>query len=106
MRHAAVVLAICTTAAGASSAQAAVIRGRVVADQPGARAAIPNARVSITPADAAEPVFTDGDGRFEFPGPAPCRYTLTSEKTGYARTRYGAGNDLEPPFAIEITDAA
>jgi carboxypeptidase family protein len=131
MRHALLVLALCAVAAGAAPlGQApaparsspspsgparesrgqptgtAIIRGRVVADQPGARQAIPYARVSIAPAGVAEPVFADGEGGFQFTGLAGGRYTLTSEKTGYARTRYGATNDLEPPFAIDITDAA
>src|SRR4051812_33754363 len=107
MRHAAVVLAMCAMATAApSSAQAAAIRGRVVADQAGDRPAIANARVPIGPAARADPAFTDGDGRFEFTGLAGGRYTLTSEKTGYAKTRYGASNDLEPPLAIPITEAA
>jgi hypothetical protein len=83
----------------------ATLGGRVVADGPGARA-IPDARVSIGPAGASEPVFTDGSGRFRFEGLAAGRYTLTVEKTGYAKTRYRANNDLEPSFAIEIADAA
>ena len=119
MRHAVLVLALCAAAAGATpSGQAparetrgqpagtAIIRGRVVADGPGVQPVIANARVSIGPAGAAEPVFTDASGRFEFQWPSRRAYTLTAEKTGYAKTRYGSNIDLEPPFAIEIADAA
>jgi hypothetical protein len=72
----------------------------------GVRPAIPNARVSIGPSGASEPVFTDGSGRFEFQALPAGRYTLTAEKTGFAKTRYGSNTDLDPPFAIEIADAA
>src|SRR5438045_4309748 len=105
MRFAAVVVAIGVAVTGASSsAQTAIIRGRVVADLPGVPPPIANARVTIAPAGAIEPVFTDGSGRFEVSGLAAGRYTLTVEKTGYAKTRYGASNDLEPPMAIEPAD--
>lgn len=84
-----------------------IVRGRVVADGLDVRPPIPNARVAIGgPAGALDPVFTDPAGRFEFTALPAGRYTLIAEKTGYAKTQYGSKSDLEPPFAVEIADAA
>jgi hypothetical protein len=79
----------------------------VVADGLDLRRPLPNARVSLGgPAGAVDPVFTDAAGRFEFTALPAGLYTLTAEKTGYAKTRYGSTRDLDPPFAVELADAA
>jgi hypothetical protein len=81
------------------------IRGRVVtADRE--PAPIRNARVSISEANVAEPVFTDDAGRFALTGIRAGRYQLVAEKTGFARTRYGTTNPLEPPTLIAVADGA
>jgi hypothetical protein len=67
---------------------------------------IRDARVSISArAGSIEPVFTDDSGRFEIKSLVAGRYTLTAEKSGYVRTRYGSKGDLDPPMPIDIGDA-
>jgi hypothetical protein len=77
------------------------LRGRVVTIE--ARNPIPirDARVSIS-APGIDPVFTDSSGRFEFTRLPAGRYTLTAEKTGFARTRYGSRNDLDPAIPVDV----
>jgi len=66
-----------------TSADAAVVVGRVVADATGAP--IRNARVTLSPASTETPVvLTDGTGAFRLPAPAG-RYAVVATKTGYAR---------------------
>ena len=85
----------------------AIIRGRVVSAASDAAAPIRDARVSISaPVGAVDPVFTDGAGRFEFRGLPTGRYTLTAEKTGFVKTRYGSKNDLDPPVPVDVGDAS
>jgi hypothetical protein len=82
------------------------IRGRVVSMAVEDSVPLRNARVSVSsPAGTIDPVFTDGSGRFEFTRLAAGRYTLTAEKTGFVRTRYGSRNDLDPPMPIAVGDA-
>ena len=99
--------AISAQAAREPAAQRAgtgILRGRVVADAPGATPLI-KARVSIGGA-GTDPVFTDGSGHFEFRNLPAGRFTLTAEKTGYARTRYGATRELDPALPLDLPDAA
>src|SRR5262245_12526999 len=91
--------------ASAPSAGTGIIRGRVVTSS-GAPAPIVDARVSIAGPATKEPVFSDDLGRFEFSTLAPGRYTLTAEKTGFARTRYGSRGELDVPEPIEVGVAA
>ena len=50
----------------------------------------------------SSPRSSDGAGRFEFKGLAAGRYTVTAEKTGFVKTRYGSKNDLDPPVPVEF----
>jgi len=65
---------------------------------------LPRAKVSLsTSADASPlPVFTDNDGRFAV-SVSTGRYSILVEKTGYARLRYGARTELDPPMEIEVS---
>jgi hypothetical protein len=82
------------------------IRGRVVSMAAEDSAPLRNARVSVSsPTGTIDPIFTDGSGHFEFTRLAAGRYTLTAEKTGFVRTRYGSKNDLDPPIPIAVGDA-
>ena len=84
-----------------------VIRGRVVADEPGANTPIAKARVVVRPAenpDFVDFMFTDSSGLFEFSSLPAGRYTVLAEKSGFASTRYGAEGLLDRPIAIEVTD--
>src|SRR6185436_6655043 len=76
-------------------------RGRVIADE--AQRPLPNARVTARlGSGVVEPVFTDGSGRFILDRLAPGRYFLTTEKAGFASTRFGASDLLDPPTPIEV----
>jgi len=46
---------------------------------------------------------SDDAGKFVFEDVAPCRYMMTSEKTGFVTQRYGAHSDSSPgaPLALE-----
>jgi hypothetical protein len=93
--------------AALSPAGTATVRGRVVAAGSGDLVPIRDARVSISAITGPiEPVFTDSGGRFEFSGLPAGRYTLTAEKTGFVRTRYGSKNDLDPPSLVDVSDGA
>jgi hypothetical protein len=82
-----------------------VIRGRVVtyAAEP---APIVDARVSIAGPTTRDPIFSDELGRFEISDLAPGRYVLTAEKTGFAKTRYGAKGELDVPQPVDVAVAA
>jgi carboxypeptidase family protein len=84
----------------------AIIRGRVVADEPGANTPIRKVRVVVRPeaAEFAETMFTDSFGLFEFSGLPAGRYTVYAEKSAYAPTRYGAAGLLEEPIHIDLAD--
>jgi hypothetical protein len=82
-----------------------VVRGRVVADGSDSAAPVPDARISISSGSGTiEPVFSDAGGRFEITALPAGRYTLTAEKTGFARTRYGARNDLDATFPVDVAE--
>ena len=84
-----------------------ILRGRVVAVGPGAPDPLRDARVSVVgPSGNIDPVFTDASGRFEFTGLPAGLYTLTAEKTGFVRTRYGSRNDFDPPLPVDVTATA
>jgi len=88
------------------AAGTAIIRGRVVSGGSESASPIRDARVSVSaPAGTIDPVFTDGSGRFELKGLAAGRYTITAEKTGFVKTRYGSKNDLDPPISVDVGDA-
>ena len=91
--------------ATAQSAGTGIIRGRVVMSTAGA-APIADARVSIAGPTTKDPVFSDDLGRFEFSGLAAGRYTLTAEKTGFVKTRYGSKSELDVPQPIDVAVAA
>lgn len=83
------------------------MRGRVLAVESDSASPIRDARVSISaPAGSIDPVFTDSSGRFEIKGLAAGHYTLTAEKSGFAKTRYGSKSDLDPPIPVDVGDAA
>ena len=85
---------------------AGTVRGRVVAAGFDVATPVRDARVSISAtAGSIDPVFTDGSGHFEIKGLVAGRYTLTAEKSGYARTRYGSKSELDPPMPIDVGDA-
>ncbi len=84
-----------------------VIRGRVVADGLSARPSIVKARVELAGGMAeTEPVFTDSSGAFAFSGLAAGHYTLSAEKTGFARTRYGAKTEFDSALLIDLKPSA
>jgi hypothetical protein len=82
-----------------------IIRGRLVDQATGSP--IRAARVSLsTGMSAGDAVFTDDRGLFQFTMLAPGRYVLSAEKTGFAKTRLGARNDLEPPIPIAVANGS
>ena len=82
-----------------------VVRGRVVADGSDPAAPVPDARIFISSGSGTiEPVFSDAGGRFEITALPAGRYTLTAEKTGFAKTRYGARNDLDATIPVEVSE--
>src|SRR5687768_10700329 len=81
-----------------------VIRGRVVSAVDSSP--IQAARVSLAGPSLAEPVFTDRSGQFELSKLAAGRYTITAEKTGFVRARYGSTSGLDPPIPIELVAGA
>ena len=89
------------------AARTSVVRGRVLSAGSDVAAPIRDARVSVSaPAGSVEPVFTDSSGHFEIQGLTTGRYTVTAEKTGFVRTRYGSKSDLDPPIPVDVGDAA
>lgn len=82
-----------------------VIRGRVTTAESDNGTPIRTARVSVSQGGGfAQPAFTDDLGRFELTALAAGRYIVTSEKTGFARTRYGAKNDVDLPLPVDVVD--
>ena len=49
-----------------------------------------------------DPVFTDANGAFAFSELPPGHYTISADKTGYARSRYGAKGPFDPPMEIAV----
>lgn len=93
--------------AGARRAGTAIIAGRIFVEGSDPPAPVANVRVTAASgANAAEPVFTDAAGRFEIPAVEPGHYTVTAEKTGFARLRYGAASVLEPALPIDVREGA
>jgi Carboxypeptidase regulatory-like domain len=68
------------------------------------REPIRKARVDLiaTIGDRRDPVYADNDGRFQFAGVAPGRYTLSAWKSGYAIATYGARSFWEPAAVITL----
>src|SRR6188474_1031434 len=56
-----------------------VIRGRVVADDPGASTPIAKARVGVSSGQPGDSMFTDSWGLFEFSGLPAGRYTVYAD---------------------------
>jgi hypothetical protein len=85
----------------------ATIRGRVVGVVDGLLSPIRSARVTLgSGPTTVEPVFTDDEGRFALSNLAAGRYTLTAEKTGFVKTRYGSRNEFDPPMPLDVADGA
>ncbi len=73
-----------------TAAETAVIRGRVLIA--GSDSGVRRARVSLTSETGApqDPIYTDGEGRFEFSGVAPGRYVAAAWKSGWVEAKFGA----------------
>jgi uncharacterized protein (DUF2141 family) len=67
---------------GDARSATATVSGSVV--EAVSRAAIPNARVTLSGPGVRESTTADNDGRFAFAGLSPGRYTLTADKEGFA----------------------
>lgn len=97
----AVTLAVTQGMAGSTveSAQLAIIQGRVAA-QDDAAAAMRGARIALVgTAATADPVFTDGEGRFALG--VPDSFTLKITKTGYAPA-LASGRAAGPSRDVEV----
>jgi hypothetical protein len=81
-----------------------VIQGRVLSAADSSP--IQAARVSIAGPGRLDPVFTNQAGQFELTKLAAGHYTITAEKTGFVRTRYGSKNQLDPAIPIELEAGA
>lgn len=82
----------------------ALIRGRVVTDDPD-RTALPKVRVELTSdARTIQWMFTDSSGFFDFAALPAGHYTLLADKTGYAPTPYGARRRSDAPLIIDLTE--
>src|SRR5207253_2271194 len=85
---------------------AAIIRGRITADDTGLP--IPNAHLSLTTSGAGEavgsvePVLSDSDGRFQFINLAAGRYTVLATKAGYLNARFGAKSYFDRPVNVVL----
>jgi hypothetical protein len=79
---------------------AGTIRGRVV--NASDSSPIQAARITLAGPSRPDPVFTDQSGQFELAKLAAGRYTVTAEKTGFVRSRYGSKSDLDPFVQIEL----
>jgi hypothetical protein len=83
---------------------ASSVRGRVVADD--TLSPLVRARVNLTLSGSrsrSDPVYTDGDGRFEFGGLPAGSYTLAISKTGYVWGKLGA-REVERSIQFELAD--
>ena len=78
------------------------IRGRVIAAGSGQPLAKARVTFSSDTGTAADPIFTDTNGAFAFPNLPAGHYTLSAEKTGYARARYGSSGPFDPPMEITV----
>ncbi len=79
----------------------ATIRGRVMA---GSDIGVRKARVTLT-TDTGTPidlVYTDSEGRFEFSGVAPGRYTIAAWKSGWVETRFGARSFFDRSVSLVV----
>jgi hypothetical protein len=92
--------------ASAQSRDAGIVRGRVVERDGGAP--VRKARVALTPAGAssAEPIYTNGDGEFEFDSVAPGTYTLEAMKSGYVPARFGARGPFDRTTNVAVIGGA
>jgi hypothetical protein len=121
MRLAASAIAVCTVfsalplcsqgppsrdfASGAPKPRTAttLVRGRVLIA--GTDVPVRKARVTLGSQIAAggEVVYSDAEGRFEFPAVPPGRYVVAAWKTGYVETKFGARSFWDRPVAIAAT---
>ena len=88
--------------AQAPQPEAGGIRGRVIAAGSGQPLAKARVSFSSDTGVTANPVFTDVNGAFAFPDLPAGHYTLSAEKTGYARARYGSRGPFDPPMEITV----
>jgi carboxypeptidase family protein len=88
--------------AQAPPSSSGAIRGRVIAA--GSGQPLVKARVSFSSDSGAhaDPIFTDTNGVFAFPDLPAGHYTLSAEKTGFARARYGSKGPSDPPMEITV----
>jgi hypothetical protein len=65
------------------------------------------ARLTLSAPELGKPRFTDtdGQGRYEFTGLPPARYTLTATKTAYVSLQFGQRRAFEAGTPIELGDA-
>ena len=85
-------------------AAASMVRGRVVADD--TLSPLARARVSLSmPGGRSriDPVYTDGDGRFEFGGLSAGHYSLAISKTGYVWGKLGV-REVERNIQFDLGD--
>jgi protocatechuate 3,4-dioxygenase beta subunit len=82
-----------------------IIRGRVVAADTGDP--LRRARLALSAPELGKPRFanTDGQGRYEFTGLPPARYSLTASKTAYVSLQFGQRRAFQAGTPIELGDA-
>ncbi len=90
--------------AKASTPGAGIIRGRVVSAD--TRDPLRRARLQLAAPELekARVAAADAQGRFEFTGLPPGRYTMTASKTGYVTLQYGQRRVFEAGTPIELAD--
>ena len=83
-----------------------VIRGRV--SVAGADLPVRKARVTVVPSsgDTIDPVYTDGDGRYEIAEVPAGRAVVTAWKSGYAPGSFGARSPAAPPVSVVVGPAS
>lgn len=81
-----------------------VVRGRVLSAVD--KSPIRKARVGVSGgATERDPVYSDGEGRFEIGALPAGRYSVTAAKAGFATTTFGTTGFLDRPATVVVTDA-
>ena len=83
---------------------AGVIRGRVVAADTGDPLRRAQVQLAAPELDKPGVATADAQGRFEFTGLPPGRYTMTASKTGYVTLQDGQRRAFEAGRAFELAD--